>query len=44
MADSRQHRARERIERICASPLDERSMRSAILDEIGRVVDFDAYV
>jgi len=44
MADNRRRRARERIERVCVSSLDERSMRSAILEEVSRVVDFDSYV
>lgn len=35
---------RERIERICAAPGDDRALRAAILDEIRQVVPFDSYV
>ena len=44
MADSRLRRAGERIERVCSSGLDERAMRSEVLREISRVIDFDSYV
>lgn len=35
---------RQRIERICAEPGDDRALRAAVLDQIRRVVPFDAYV
>ena len=34
----------ERIERLCAGPLDERSLREQTLVELRRMVGFDAYV
>lgn len=37
-------RVRDRVERLCSSPSDERSFRSSILAEIRRAVGFDAYV
>jgi DNA-binding CsgD family transcriptional regulator len=36
--------ARRRIERICAAPGDDRALRAAVLEQIRRVVPFDAYV
>ncbi len=41
---ARKHRARDRIERLCLSTLDERPLRAEILAELKRVMDFDAYV
>ena len=38
------HRARGRIERLCLSTLDERSLRAEVLTELKRAMDFDAYV
>ncbi len=38
-----QSRAVERIVRVCAAPADSRGLRLAVLDEISRVVTFDAY-
>jgi DNA-binding CsgD family transcriptional regulator len=35
--------ARDRIERICSSPVDERLLRLQLLAEIDRAVGFDAY-
>jgi DNA-binding CsgD family transcriptional regulator len=34
---------REHVERICATPLDARTLRLRLLAEIGRAVPFDAY-
>src|SRR6476661_4627327 len=34
---------RERVERICASPADDRTLRLRLLVELGRTVPFDAY-
>ncbi len=36
--------ARRRIERICAEPADDRALRAAVLEQVRRVVPFDAYV
>lgn len=45
MMSSRTHaRARERIDRLRGSSLGERALRSEILTELSRVIDFDAYV
>lgn len=35
---------REQISACCASPLDDRAFRAAVLDAIGDAVPFDAYV
>jgi DNA-binding CsgD family transcriptional regulator len=34
----------QRIERLCAAPLDERALREQTIIELGRVVSYDAYV
>jgi DNA-binding CsgD family transcriptional regulator len=42
--EPRWSQARLRIERLCAEPLPDRQLRAALLDEIKRVVPFDAYI
>lgn len=45
MTSSRPHaQVRERIERLCRSSLDDRSLRAQILGELKRAVGFDAHV
>jgi DNA-binding CsgD family transcriptional regulator len=40
----RRERTREAIERLCLSPIDERKLRAQLLDQIQKVLPFDAYV
>jgi hypothetical protein len=43
VTSAQRSRAWDRVARLCQSGADARTVRLELLDEIGRVIDFDAY-